>query len=245
MILAAGVGSRLGGITETLPKALVDVGGVRMLERVARRLIDAGADRLIINISHHADQIVDFVTERDGFGVDVAFSREEPAPLETGGGVLHAASLFRRDAPFFLHNVDIITDFDLTAMYRRHQQSGALVTLACNQRETSRFLLFDIDAGLCGRYDKRAGRGAELYTDCESFRPWAFAGVHVISPPFLDLITETGKFSIVDTYMRLTGLGCRIELFDIGRKLWLEMGTPERLAAARAWAEQIAGSLDA
>ena len=239
MILAAGVGSRLGGITESLPKALVDVGGMAMLERVARRLIGAGADRLIINISHHADQIVEFVKLRENFGVDVVFSREEQ-PLETGGGVLRAAPLFRRDAPFFLYNVDVISDLDLPGMYRRHQQSGALVTLACNQRETSRFLLFDNEAGLCGRYDKRLGRGAELYTDCETFRPWAFAGVHVVSPPFLDLITETGKFSIMDSYMRLTGLGCRIELFDIGSTLWLEMGTPERLAAARAWAERTA-----
>src|SRR4051794_39483433 len=104
MILAAGVGSRLGEITERTPKALVEVGGVPMLERVARRLIAAGVDRLIINISHHADQVAQFVEEKDGFGVEYVLSREDPAPLETGGGILHAAAHFRRDAPFIVHN---------------------------------------------------------------------------------------------------------------------------------------------
>jgi NDP-sugar pyrophosphorylase family protein len=241
MILAAGMGSRLQAVTGDTPKALVEVGGVTMLERVARRLIDAGADRLIINISHHANQIESFVQQRDGFGVEVLLSREEPAPLETGGGLKHAASLFRRNAPFFLHNADVICNLDLRDMYGTHNATRALATLAVNHRKATRYLLFD-GTGLCGRYDTRRGHGAEVHTDCESITQLAFAGVHVISPAFLDMMTETGTFSIIDTYLRLAGRGEAIISYDIGAAMWMDIGTPERLEAARAWAETAAMS---
>lgn len=232
MILAAGVGSRLGELTATLPKALVPVGGVPVLERVARRLIDAGADRLIINVHHHAGQIVDFVEERDRFGVDVLFSPEPDAPLETGGGLRHATPLFQRQGPFFLHNVDVLSEIDLPAMYRAHSLTGALATLAVNERETSRYLVFD-DQGLCGRFDRRGGSVAEAHAVCGDVRHFAFAGVHVISPALLDRITEQGAFSIIDLYLRLAREGARILPYSIGDALWLEIGSPERLEAAR------------
>ena len=120
MILAAGLGTRLGEVTRHIPKALVEVAGLTALERVARALIDAGADRLIINVHHHADLVIEHVHERDDFGVEVLFSREEEGPLETGGGLLHAAPLFRGDAPFLLHNVDVLCDADLRALYQAH-----------------------------------------------------------------------------------------------------------------------------
>ena len=237
MILAAGLGSRLSDVTQHTPKALVEVGGVPMLERVASRLIDAGVDRLIINVSHHADQIVRFVEEKNGFGVEVLLSREEPAPFETGGGILHAAPLFRRGAPFIVHNADVICEVDLRSMYAAHLSARALATLAVNHRQTSRYLLFD-GSGLCGRYDKQSGRGAEVHTDCENVSQFAFAGVHVMSPEILSLMTERGTFSIIEVYLRLAGQGHRIEAYDMGACTWLDIGTPERLAKARAWAER-------
>ncbi|MGH7449162.1 MAG: sugar phosphate nucleotidyltransferase, partial [Longimicrobiales bacterium] len=117
MILAAGLGTRLGDLTRDTPKALLDVGGVPVIERVARRLIAAGTDHLIINVHHHAERIIEFVRSRDDFGVRVSFSLEQDAPLETGGGLLHASELFGRDGSFFLHNVDVLCDLDLAAMY--------------------------------------------------------------------------------------------------------------------------------
>jgi NDP-sugar pyrophosphorylase family protein len=197
----------------------------------------AGVDRLIINISHHADQIERFVKERDNFGVEVLLSREEPAPLETGGGILHAASLFKGDAPFIVHNADVVCDVNLPSMYRTHVGSGALATLAVNHRQTSRYLLFD-GQELCGRYDKRSGRGAEVHTNCENVSQFAFAGVHIVSPELLGLITETGTFSIIDVYLRLASEGQRILSYDMGACTWLDIGTPERLAKARAWADK-------
>jgi N-acetyl-alpha-D-muramate 1-phosphate uridylyltransferase len=232
MILAAGLGTRLGAITEHTPKALVDVAGRSALEHVARRLIEAGADRLIINLHHHAQRIVAHVEERGGFGADVVFSHEEGAPLETGGGVLAAAPLFRRDAPFFLHNVDVLTDADLRAMYDAHLQADALATLAVSDRHSSRTLLFD-DYGLFGRADARADTTIIVRTPSSSTRQWAFAGIHVVSPSLLDRFVETGAFSIMQAYLRLAGEGAKLSPFDITGATWLEIGTPERLEAAR------------
>jgi N-acetyl-alpha-D-muramate 1-phosphate uridylyltransferase len=231
MILAAGLGTRLGDITQDTPKALVDVAGATPLDRIARRLVDAGADRLIINVHHHADRIMEHVRSRGGYGVDVLFSPERDAPLETGGGLLHAAPLFRLTAPFFLHNVDVLTTADLPALYAAHVASGALATLAVNQRRTSRYLLFD-NGALCGRLRLSPGETAPP-ADGDGRRCFAFAGVHVISPELLGRVAERGAFSIIDAYLRLATAGERIACHDISDAEWLEIGTPERLEAAR------------
>ncbi|HSJ07181.1 MAG TPA: sugar phosphate nucleotidyltransferase [Longimicrobiales bacterium] len=231
MILAAGLGTRLGEIGRHTPKALVDVGGITALERVARRLTAAGADRLIINVHHHADRIMEYVRSRGGFGVDVMFSHEEDAPLETGGGIMHARGLFRGDAPFLVHNVDVLCDADLAALYAAHGHDDMadrprIATLAVNRRITRRYLDFE-DGSLSGRLDpaahERDGSGEHF----------AFAGIHVIAPGFFDLVTERGAFSIMDAYLRLAAEGHRIAGHDISDATWLEIGTPERLAAAR------------
>ena len=159
MILAAGLGTRLRPLTDHTPKPLIPVAGVPMIERVARRLIAAGADRLIVNVSHLAGKVEAFLAEQRGFGVEHHLSPEPEAPLETGGALVAAEHLFRKDAPFFLHNGDILTDLPLGAMYRAHQLSPALATLAVMERETKRHLLFD-DHGLLGRTD--AGKDLEI-----------------------------------------------------------------------------------
>ena len=152
MILAAGLGTRLRPLTDSRPKALVEVGGVAMLERTALRLIEAGAERLIINLHAFPEQIEAYVRERDGFGVEVLFSHEREKPLETGGGLWAARKYVRRDRLLILHNADVFTDLPLRTMLRDHERTRALVTLAVMQRETTRCLLFD-EAGLIGHYE--------------------------------------------------------------------------------------------
>jgi N-acetyl-alpha-D-muramate 1-phosphate uridylyltransferase len=232
MILAAGLGTRLRPLTDTLPKALVPVGGVPMLERVARRLVAAGADRLIVNVHHHADQVRRFIRERGGFGVEVLVSDEPDVPLETGGGVLHARDLFRADAPFLLHNVDVISEIDLAAMLDRHRTSGALVTLAVSDRPSDRLLRFD-RLGLQARVDRGRRTVEAARAASGSVVDLAFAGVHVVAPGFLEQVTERGAFSIMAPYLRLAGAAQSILPYHIGDALWLEMGDPERLARAR------------
>lgn len=232
LIFAAGRGTRLGGIGRQTPKALLDVGGRTMLEHVSRRLIEAGVDRIIINVHHRAGQIERFLKDRD-LGVETVLSYEVEHPLETGGGLLHARALFRGDAPFFLHNVDVISGADLRAMYAFAKRSGAVAVLAVNERDTARHLLFD-EAGLFGRSDARDGTRIEVRAPLGQTRIFAFAGIHVATPQLLERIEETGVFSILEPYMRLAGKGERILPFPVGEALWLEVGNEERLEAARA-----------
>lgn len=234
MILAAGLGTRLRPHTEDTPKALIEVGGVTMLERVARQLEEAGADRVIINAHHFPEQIQSFVdAELMKLRADFLLSVEPDAPLGTGGGLANAGPLFLADEPFFLHNIDIITDFDLEAMYAAHEESGALVTLAVNQRDTQRFFLFD-EQGFYGRDNEISGKKEIVREPVGDTLRIAFAGVHVISPDLLDLITEQGTFDIGSLYVRLAGEGHRILPYDMTEAMWLEMGNPERLEAARS-----------
>jgi NDP-sugar pyrophosphorylase family protein len=236
MILAAGLGVRLRPVTEHIPKPLVEVGGRPMLEWVARHLVNAGADRLIVNVHPHADQIVRFLEEHAGFGAEVLISREVGRPLDTGGGILAAAPYFRRDAPFFIYNGDVLTGTDLTAMYRAHvADPSVLVTLAVGGRDSSRYLTFD-EWGLLGYGNEATGLRVQVREPRGTSRDLPFAGLHVASPALLDLFEETGAFSIVTTYLRLVRNGRRIVPFDIGDALWLEVGNLERLERARAWA---------
>src|SRR5688572_1445040 len=117
MIFAAGLGTRLRPLTLSRPKALVEVGGVTMLERVARRLVAAGVDHIVINTHPFPAQIEALVSERNGFGAKVSFSPEPDGPLDTAGGLQRAAHLFRADGPIFLHNCDVLSSFDLGALY--------------------------------------------------------------------------------------------------------------------------------
>lgn len=233
MILAAGLGTRLRPLTYDVPKALVDVGGEPVLDKVARRVIAAGADRLVVNVSPHADRIRAHIAERDGWGVEVHVSEEPDGPLETGGGLLEAAPLFRRDRPILVHNADILTDVDLESLYAAHDDS-ALATMAVREAESDRYLLFD-DDGMVGyayggeEHRARDARGGELKRD--------YLGVMVVSPRLLDLMVEEGKFSIFTPFMRLIRDGERVAGFDADGARWTDIGTHEQLEAARVeWA---------
>ena len=233
LILAAGLGTRLRPLTDHTPKALIDVGGVPMLERVARRLIAAGADRLIVNTHYLGEQIARYIADRNGFGVECLVSPEPgDAPLETGGALVEAEPLFRKDAPFFLHNADVLTEIPLAEMYAANASAGALATLAVMERETSRHLLFD-DVGLLGRTDAKKGLDLRVRDAVGEVRKLAFGGVHVISPRIFGLLTERGAFSILDPYLRLAGEGETILPFRVDGHLWLDIGSPAQLEAAR------------
>ena len=119
MIFAAGLGTRLKPLTDTMPKALVSVGGEPLLKRVIHNLSVAGVDRIVVNVHHFAQQIIDYLKENDNFGLDIRISDESAGLLETGGGIKHAAPLFAPDAPILIHNVDILSNVDLRRFYQR------------------------------------------------------------------------------------------------------------------------------
>lgn len=230
MILAAGMGTRLRPLTYDVPKALVQVGGERVLDKVARRVIAAGADRVIVNVSPHAELIRQHIDERDGWGVEVHVSEEPDGPLETGGGLLAAADLFRRDRPILIHNADILTDVDLEALYAAHTDD-VLATMALREADSDRYLIFD-DEGMVGyayggeEHKAREVRGEERKRD--------YLGVQVVSPRLLDRMEEEGKFSIFTPYMRLIRAGERVAGFNADGARWSDIGTHEQLEEAQA-----------
>ena len=240
MILAAGEGRRLRPLTDRTPKALVDVAGLTVLERVAAALVRAGAGHLIVNAHHHGDQIEAAATRLAGDGLDVTVSREDlesAAPLETGGALRFAEPLFRTDAPFFLHNADVLTDLDLADVYEAHQRGeeadARLATLVVTRRETTRPLRVDA-RGVCGRANRNEGwEVIARHPDGET-RDVGFSGIHVLSPRIFGLLTELGTFSIIDAYVRLIGRGEVVATYDATDASWYDIGTPERLEAARA-----------
>ena len=232
MILAAGRGTRLGALGSASPKALIEVGGRTMIERTVEALVAAGVRRVVVNVHHHAKAITRFLAAHD-LGAEIVVRLEEREPLETGGGMLHARALLGRDGPLLVHNVDVICTADLAALVREHAHAGALATLAVQERETRRQLLFD-DAGLLGREDRGSGARREVRAPRGDVRAFAFAGIHACDPRLLDLFTERGVFPIVDAWLRLAGEGHAIRPWAVPQGAWFEVGNPDRLAAARA-----------
>ena len=230
MILAAGVGSRLRPLTDTTPKALVDVGGRPMIEWVIRRLQRAGVTEVVVNLFHFADRIVEFLASRHNFGLRIECSREAEL-LDTGGGLKRVAWFFDDGRPFLLHNVDVLSDIDLEDLLGVHRRAGALATVAVRRRAASRQLLFDEEGRLCGREAPEGTEWAAQPTG--SAERLAFTGIHVIEPAMFPKITETGAFPITRTYLRLAGEGERILAYRADGRYWQDIGSPEKLDAAR------------
>jgi mannose-1-phosphate guanylyltransferase len=235
MILAAGLGTRLRPITDHRPKALVEIAGRTLLEITLARLREFGVREVIINVHHFADMVVDYLKAKGNFGMRIEISREDVL-LDTGGGLKNAAWFFLEDAerteePFILHNVDVISTIDLRRMVQFHSQAEALATLAVQERETSRYLLFDEQLQLCGRQAFRQPM-AEMVRSSQHPLALAFSGIHVISPQLLKMMTEEGAFSIIDTYLRLAGKGEGIMAFRADEYYWRDLGTLESLRQA-------------
>ena len=230
MILAAGVGSRLRPLTDDTPKALIDVGGAPIIEHVIRRLQLAGVTEIVVNLFHLGDRIVEFLASKGNFGLHIAFSRESEL-LDTGGGLKNAAWFFDDDCPFFLHNVDVLSEIDLGALHRFHQENGALVTLAVQSRPSSRLLLFEQDGRLCGRETRQGVEWAKAPVLVSE--RLAFTGIHVIDPAIFPRMTETGIFPITQAYLRLAGEGERIVACRVDGIYWQDIGSAERLERAR------------
>lgn len=229
MILAAGLGTRLRPLTNDRPKALVEVAGHTLLEITLGRLHAFGIREVIVNVHHFADVVVDYLNKNRNFGMDIEISREEVL-LDTGGGLKKAAWFFEgsSDEPFLLHNVDVVSNIDFGRMLSSHRKHSALATLAVQQRETSRYLLFDEHHQLCGR-QAGSDQAPEIVRYAFKIDALAFSGVHVISPHFLPLMTEHGVFSIINSYLRVAGQGEKIVAFEADGYYWRDLGRPENI----------------
>lgn len=235
MVLAAGLGTRLRPLTNDRPKALVEIGSRTLLEITLTRLASFGVREVIINVHHFADLVIQYLKTKDNFGLKVEISREELL-LDTGGGLKKASWFFlqdpnRLDEPFILHNVDVVSTIDFQRIVKFHRDNHALATLAVQERESSRYLLFDEQGQLCGR---RIGRDQEpeLVRSSPNLQPLAFSGVHIISPRLLTDMTEEGAFSIIATYLRLAGQGEKILAFRADEFYWRDLGKLDDLRQA-------------
>ncbi len=263
MILAAGLGTRLRPLTDTRAKALVELSGRTLLEITLTRLRTFGITEVIVNVHHFADLVIDYLKSNNNFGMRIETSREDVL-LDTGGGLKKAAWFFLEDPshldePFLLHNVDVISDIDLSRMLQFHTENHALATLAVQSRETSRYLLFDDHNQLRGRrmeaHSPLATRHsslpeAEIPASCHSERSeesasppsraggtgppqaLAFSGIHILSPRLLPMLTEQGIFSIIPSYLRLAAQGEKILAFRADDYYWRDLGRPADLAQA-------------
>jgi len=234
MILAAGLGTRLRPLTDDRPKALVDINGRTLLEITLLRLRRFGVSDVIINVHHFADLIVDYLKANGNFGTRIEISREEVL-LDTGGGLKKAAYFLLEhsggsEEPVIVHNVDVLSTIDLRRMVQFHIEHQALATLAVQDRETSRHLLFDHQSQLCGRqfgHDR-----LELVRGCQQVLALAFSGIHVISPRLLAMFTENGTFSIISSYLRLAAQGEKIFAFRADEYYWRDLGKLDDIAQA-------------
>jgi NDP-sugar pyrophosphorylase family protein len=231
MILAAGLGTRLKPLTDAMPKALIPVQGKPMLERLMLKLKDAGFDETVINVHHHAEQIIDFLNANNNFGLTVHISDESRYLLETGGAIKQAAQYLEGKEPFLVHNVDILSDVDLNAFYHCHKRSS-LATLLVSKRTTSRHLLFDKANKLCGWHNHETGEVKSYFPDFDfnQYKEYAFGGIHVMSPEIFECMEEwTGKFSIINFYLAvcaknniIANPAKGVTLIDIGKPGSLE-----------------------
>lgn len=228
MVFAAGLGTRLKPITDSLPKALVPVCGQPLLYHVIGKLRDAGYTQIVVNVHHFPDLIREWLSTHD-LGVDVSISDESACLLETGGGILHAQDLILPcQEPFLVHNVDIVSNLDL-GWVQRGTRPDALATLVVSQRETRRQLLFNDQMRLVGWLDRATGEVRSPYPglDPSACRQYAFAGVHNLHPRIFPHFGEwgfSGRFPIMDFYLKtcaaepIFGLAAPdLQLVDVGK----------------------------
>ena len=227
LIFAAGLGTRLGQLTQNKPKALVEVNGKPMLLHAIEKLRSVGVKRIVVNMHHHAEMIASFVNSMGFTDVEVLLSDERGELLETGGGLIKAASLFLPDQPVILYNSDVLTGANLEAMVEYHFAHGGMATLMVKNRETSRYFLFDPQMRLSGW--KNINTGQQIISrDVDELDMYAFSGIHIVNFELINKLGPLRKFSITNGYLDIS------EKYEVyGWKdwdeYWFDIGTPEKL----------------
>lgn len=224
------MGTRLKPLTDRMPKALVPVAGKPLLWHIIMKMKAAGFERIVVNVHHFAQQIVDYLKENDNFGMDIRISDESAQLLDTGGAIKHALPLFDPDSPILIHNVDILSNVDVSVFYDKAEEADAL--LLVGERKTSRYLLFDDKMLLSGwtNEDKGLLKLARPEQDAAQLRRLAFSGIHIIHPRLTrELSQMPDKFGVFDFYMQyclphpiLGYLKPDLRMLDVGKLDTLE-----------------------
>lgn len=221
MIFAAGLGTRLRPLTNNIPKALVPLNGIPLLELAIRRLKYYGFNEIIINVHHFADKIMAFLEEKNNFDIEIHISNEEKILLDTGGGLKNAA-WFLKDEPFLVVNADIVTSLNLAEMVKFHQEHSFLATLAVQTRESSRQMMFNDQNLLSGWKNHQTGEEI-ISRQIENPTFYSFSGIHVINPEIFELMPEEEIFPIMPFYLSVAS-NKQIGAFDHTGDIWEDVG---------------------
>jgi nucleotidyl transferase len=260
MIFAAGLGTRLKPLTDRIPKALVRVGGKPLIEYVLKNLVAAGSKRIVVNVHHFANQIIEYLQQND-FGVDICVSDETEMLLDTGGGIKNAAPFFNTSEPVLIHNVDILSNVDLRALYNyaceAEIEQKVDAVLLVSLRKTKRYLIFNKDMRLVGWTNVDTGEVKSPYETLREltftqpydnnnvtneqygYTLFAFSGIHIIGNKVFEAMNEcSAKFPIMDFYLQYAK-----DLHFVGKvknnlKL-MDVGKLDTLAEADAFVKQL------
>lgn len=226
MIFAAGLGTRLYPLTKNKPKALVEICGKTLLDRCLEKIIKVGCKRIVINAHYFADLIEQYL-ENNKYNAEIILSKEEEL-LDTGGGLKNAKKYFSLKENILIHNVDIISQIDISAMQDNLNNSNALAILAVSKRLSSRQLLFNKENLLSGWQNNQTKQ--EIITrENQNLSPLAFSGVHIIRPEVLELMPNENKFSIINHYLELSKNNDLLA-FKHENILWYDLGKYEQIA---------------
>lgn len=232
MILAAGLGKRLGEITKNIPKVLVKIYGKSILQIAVEKVASHGFDDIIVNVHHFAGKVekeIEFLRKK---GYHISVSDERELLLETGGGLFKARWFFDNN-PFLIYNADIITDLDLTALYRFHLENRGLASLAVRNRPGDRFFLVDSEGTIRGWCNKATGEEIIIGIRPDNLSEIAFSGIHVVNPEIFRYMDD-GIYTITSLYLELA-TDNKISTFRHDNGFWADIGTPENLENVRKY----------
>lgn len=232
MILAAGLGTRLGEMTKKTPKCLMEVGGKPILEHLLKKFSDANIVDIAINVFYLGDQIKNFLKDKNNFGLNIYLSQESTL-LGTGGGIKNVRPFLENDENFLVHNADVYSDVNFLEMFDFHKKNDSLVSLGVMQRETTRPLLFDKNERLCGWENTEKGIG-EVFGNDSDPQKLAFSGIQIISNRiFKYMEDETSEFSSIRVFIKAAKKGEKVSAFLMNKAYWIDIGTPEKLSELR------------
>jgi len=239
MIFAAGLGTRLKPLTDTMPKALVPLAGKPLLQWQVEKLRDAGITDIIVNIHHFPDQIIEAVRANDGWGCNITVSDERDQLLDTGGGLKKAISQITNhklqiaSEPILACNVDILSNIDLRAFLGSYDPR-TLGSLVVSDRPTQRYLCFDASNRLCGWTNIATGE-----VKGRDGRHLAFSGMQIVSPDIFKYADGLGeKFSMIDLYLHI----CEKEVLKAyvpANYKMMDVGKIDQIVEAEAFAESL------
>lgn len=234
MIFAAGLGTRMRPITNQLPKALVPIDGIPLLEIVIRRLKYFGIKDIIINVHYLADQIEAFLAKKKYFDINILISDEREKVLETGGGLKKAQWFFEDDKPFLVCNTDVLSTIDLRQLSLQHAQNQSIATLATQWRNTSRYLIFDENQNLSGWMNTKNGAIKMSKQDASQLQMMAFSTFQILDPRLFQYFpTDKEVFTTIDVFLNAVKHGEIIKGFPHNDDMWIDVGTPENIEAAK------------